>query len=179
MNKAKGPLWHKKQKELGIIPKGLRGIDKEATWCKSNADGWVYGHSTFCLSSHKKPVLGCFMWMRNSANGAKRLWLESFHLKEQVQYVAMDSKADDYNLFREFKRHRKVNLITCCRKSTDKTTEHKKMIRFMEKPKHNKIYRERSDKVEPMQGLIKNIFDLDRCWMFGESNNCCIFTAIG
>jgi hypothetical protein len=28
MNKAKGPRWHKKQKEQGIIPKGLRGIDK-------------------------------------------------------------------------------------------------------------------------------------------------------
>ena len=41
-----GPVWHKKQKDLGIIPKGLRGVDKKATWCKSNADGWVYGHGS-------------------------------------------------------------------------------------------------------------------------------------
>jgi hypothetical protein len=39
MNRAKGPQWHKKQKDKGIIPKNLRGIDKQATWCKSNADG--------------------------------------------------------------------------------------------------------------------------------------------
>ena len=53
MNKAKGPVWHKKQKEKGIIPKGLRGIDRQATWCKSNADGWVYGHGSFTVTSHK------------------------------------------------------------------------------------------------------------------------------
>jgi len=32
MNKAKGPVWHKKQKDKGLIPKGLRGIDKDAAW---------------------------------------------------------------------------------------------------------------------------------------------------
>ena len=92
MNKAKGPVWHKKQKEQGIIPEGLHGIDKEATWCTSKADGWVYGHSTFAITSHQHPVLGCFMWMRNSANEAKRLWLETFHLKEHIQYVLQIAK---------------------------------------------------------------------------------------
>jgi hypothetical protein len=57
----------------------LRGIDKQAAWCKSMADGWVYGHGSFSLTSHKHPVLGCFLWMRNSANEAKRMRLETFH----------------------------------------------------------------------------------------------------
>jgi len=39
MNGAKGLVWHKKQKGQSIMPKGLRGIDKEATWCKSQAAG--------------------------------------------------------------------------------------------------------------------------------------------
>jgi hypothetical protein len=39
MDRAKGPVWHKKQKDKGIIPKNLRGIDQQASWCKSNADG--------------------------------------------------------------------------------------------------------------------------------------------
>jgi hypothetical protein len=171
MNKAKGPVWHKKQKEQGIIPKGLRGIDKQATWCKSNADGWVYGHGSFSLTSHRHPVLGCFLWMRNSANEAKRMWLETFHVKDQVDYLAMDSKADDACLFHEFKRQRRMNLITSCRLNMDKTPHRKKMIRFMSKPKHKKIYRERSYKVEPMQGLVKEIFELDRCWMSGDESS--------
>jgi len=179
MNKAKGPVWHKKQKQQGIIPKGLRGIDKQATWCKSNAAGWVYGHGSFCLTSHKHSVLGCFVWMPNSANEAKRMWLETSHLKGKVKYVAMDSKADDADLFREFKRQRKVNMITCCRENMDKTPVRKKMIAFMNKPKHKKIYRQRAYKVEPMQGLVKDIFELDRCWMRGSENNRWLFAAMG
>jgi len=52
--------------------------------------------------------------MRNSANEAKHLWLETFHAKEQIDYVAMDSKAD-LDLFRELKRQHKMNLITSYR----------------------------------------------------------------
>ena len=179
MNKAKGPVWHKKQKDQGIIPKGLRGIDKEATWCKSKAAGWVYGHGSFSMTSHQHPVLGCFLWMQNSANEAKRMWLETFHIKDHVDYIAMDSKADDASLFREFKRQRQVNLITSCRANMDKTTPRKKMIAFMSKPEHKKIYRERAYKVEPMQGLVKDIFELDRCWMRGDDNNRWLFAAMG
>jgi hypothetical protein len=179
MNKARGPVWHKKHKQQGIIPKGLRGIDRQATWCKSNADGWVYGHGSFTITSHKHPVLGCFMWMQNSANEAKRLWRETFYVKEHIDFVAMDSKADDFDLFRELQRQRKMNLITYCRQNMDKSPRRKKMIQFMQKPKHQKIYRERSYRVEPMQGIVKDIFDLNRCWMRGEQNNRWLFAAMG
>ena len=179
MNKAKGPVWHKKQKDKGIIPQGLRGIDKEATWCKSNADGWVYGHGSFSLASHSVPFLGCFIWMKNSANEAKRLWLETSHYKGLVDYVSMDSKADDYDLFRELKRQRKMTLITYCRENMDKTEKRRKMIKFMNQPNHKHIYKERSYRVEPMQGLVKNIFDLEQCWMRGNKNNRWLFAAMG
>ena len=77
----------------------------------------------------------------------------------------MDSKADDYALFRELKRRRKMNLITSCRKNMDKTHHRRKMISFMKQPKHKQIYKERSTTVEPMQGLVKDIVERDRCWM--------------
>jgi hypothetical protein len=93
--------------------------------------------------------------MKNSANEAKKMWLETFHIKDQIDYVAMDSKADNSNHFREYKRQRKVNLITSCRQNMDKSKHRKKMIKFMKKPRHKKIYRERAFKVEPMQGLVK------------------------
>ena len=179
MNKAKGPVWHKKQKDNGIVPKGLRGLDKEATWCRSNADGWVYGHGSFSLTSHKVPFLGSFIWMKNSANEAKKMWLETSHIKEQIDYVAMDSKADNSRHFREYKRQRKINLITYCRQNMHKSPHRKKMIKFMQKPKHKKIYRERAFKVEPMQGLVKDIFEIDRCWMRGNENNRWLFAAMG
>jgi len=41
------------------------------------------------------------------------------------------------------------------------------------------MYRERAYKVEPMQGLVKEIFDLDRFRMRGNGNNRWLFAAMG
>ena len=30
-----------------------------------------------------------------------------------------------------------------------------------------------------MQGIVKDIFELDRCWMCGEENNRWLFAALG
>jgi len=110
---------------------------------------------------------------------AQKSKLETFHVKDRVAYIAMDSKADDASSFREFKRQRKMNLITSCRITMDKTVPRKKMIAFMSKPKYKKIYRERAYKTEPMQGQVKDIFELDRCWMGGDANNRWLFAAMG
>lgn len=179
MVKAKGPVWHKKQKEKGIIPEGLTGLDQEATWCKSRADGWVYGHGTFSFVSHDIPILGCFVWMKNSGNEAKRMWWEAGYHADVLEAAVMDSKADDVDLFREFKRQHKMNLVTVCRRKMNKTPERRAMIRAMKSKKHRRSLRERSHTVEPMQGLVKDIFDLDRCWMRGNQNNRWLFAAMG
>lgn len=71
MTPARGGVWHKKDKVQGIVPVGLTGLDKEATWSFSKADGWIYGHGSFALVSHQVPVLLQFKWMRNSASEAK------------------------------------------------------------------------------------------------------------
>ncbi|HEX3035073.1 MAG TPA: hypothetical protein VHT73_08060, partial [Thermodesulfobacteriota bacterium] len=54
------PVWHKKQKNKGIVPKGLHGLDKDATWGKSKAKGWIYGHGTFMLTPLGTPIVGIF-----------------------------------------------------------------------------------------------------------------------
>ena len=179
MNKAKGPVWHKKQKDKGIVPEKLGALDKEATWCKSQADGWVYGHGSFSFTSHKVPFLGAFVWMKNSANEAKKMWHETGHYKSLVDYVAMDSKADDYDLFKELNRQRNISLVTSCRQNMNKSKNRQTMVRTMNKPRFKQIYKERAYRVEPMQGLVKEIFDLDRCWMRGAENNRWLFAAMG
>ena len=172
-------MWHKKQKEKGIIPEGLRGLDKEATWGKSHKDGWVSCHGSFSLTSHKIPFSGCFIWMKNSANEAKRLWLQVSRYKGLIKYAMLASKADDCDPFRKFKRQQKINLVTSCRPNILTSGHRKKMHEFMMRPKHRQIYKERAYKVEPMQGLVKDIFDLDHCWMRGNDSNRWLFDAMG
>jgi hypothetical protein len=45
MVRARGPKWDQRDRERGIVPKGLRGVDREAAWGRSEYDGWVYGFS--------------------------------------------------------------------------------------------------------------------------------------
>lgn len=42
---AFGGIWHRKDQKKGIIPKGLRNVDRTAGWGISAYRGWVYGHA--------------------------------------------------------------------------------------------------------------------------------------
>ena len=179
MIRAQGPLWHKKHKRKGIIPPRLRGVDKEATWCTSNADGWVYGHGTFSIVSHAKPILGCFMWMPNSGHEAKRLYSEAAHYHTTLGTLVMDSKADSRRLFDDLRCNYQMRLVTSCRKAMNKTEARRHMIASMNSRRCRKLLKERCHTVEPMQGLVKDIFDLDRCWMRNNDNNRWLFAAMG
>lgn len=158
MHRAVGPVWHRKQQRQGIIPKGLRGLDREATWSSSQSDRWVYGHGTFCWVAHDPVMLGAFKGMPNSGHEAKRLWLETGKLTGLVETVLMDSKADDQALFREFQRQRGMWLLTAPRRHRHPTAERQRMIEILQQPEHRERYRERSHTVEPRQGLLKEIF---------------------
>src|SRR5436305_11420923 len=176
---ARGPVGHRKQQKQGIIPAGLTGLDTEATWSYSKSDGWVYGHGTFCMVACTSRILGAFKWMRNSANEAKRMWLETGKLQGLITTVLMESKADDKDLFREIRRQRGMLLLTTPRKGAAKSLERQRMIKVLKQQKHQQLYKQRSYTVEPMQGLVKDIFDLEACWMRGCEHNRWLFAAMG
>jgi hypothetical protein len=101
------------------------------------------------------------------------------HLKDVVKTVIMDSKAYDQVLFCECRRQRGMTLLTWPRHSSDHTARRRMMIRIWNRPRYKRLYRERAQTVEPMQGLGEEIFDLERCWMRGHRNNRWLFAATG
>lgn len=142
MVKARGPVWHKKQKTQGLVPKGLTGLDRDATWSYSKADGWVYGHGTFCVTTHRKSVLGLFIWMPNSAHEGKRLGEELPPFYRLLNTACMDSKADDQKLYFALK-DAGLQLLTRPRKGKDKALKRQQMIQEMNTRALRKLYRER------------------------------------
>jgi hypothetical protein len=179
MNRALGPVWHPKQKNQGVMPARLHGVDREATWSRSYADGWVYGHGSFCLVPHQVPVVGLFVWMRNSAYEPHRMEQEIQRYTGLIQTVCMDSKADSLPLLQRLRDQWDIQLVTCLRKNFIKSSQRKAMQRQMQTRANRRIYRERGVTVEPMQGLVKDIFELERCWMRGDVNNRWLFAAMG
>ncbi|MBI3335426.1 MAG: hypothetical protein HY001_02915 [Candidatus Portnoybacteria bacterium] len=61
----------------------------------------------------------------------------------------------------------------------DKSQSRRTMQKEMLTKQNVKDYKERSTTVEPMQGLVADIFELDRCWMRGSKNNRWLFASMG
>ena len=179
MNKALGPVWHAKHKAQGMLPERLRGMDQEATWSKSHSDGWVYGHGSFCVVSHSPCLLGAFKYIRHSAHEAKRLWLETGQLRGVVETVLMDGKADDQDLFAEFQRQRQMTLLTTPRKNSDHTAARPQRLNVLHQPNNRRLRQQRGQTVEPMPGVVRDIFALERCWMRGPQHHRWLLAALG
>jgi hypothetical protein len=107
------------------------------------------------------------------------MWLETGQLKGLVTPVLMDSKADDKDLFFELHRQRGILLLTTARKGANKSPARQRMGKVLKQRKNQRLYKQRSYTVEPMQGLVKDIFELERCWMRGNENNRWLFAAMG
>jgi hypothetical protein len=179
MHQALGPVGHAKQKAQGLVPKGWRGLDKEATWGKSYSDGWVYGPGSFCVVSHGPWVLGAFQYRRHSAPDAQRLWWETGPLRGVSETVMRDSKAADQALFAALQRQRGMTLLTTPRKHSAHTAERQHLIKVLKRPKNRRLRKQRGQTVEPMQGVVKDIFALERCWMRGQRHTRWLFAAMG
>jgi len=72
-----------------------------------------------------------------------------------------------------------MTLVISSRRKERKTANRIYIHRLMQTANLKQIYKERSYRVEPMQGLIKDIFDLARCWMRGNKSNRWLFAAVG
>jgi hypothetical protein len=159
MMRARGPVWHRKHHQHGSIPAGLTGVDTEATWSYSKSDGWVYGHGTFGMVACASRRLGAGKWRRNSANEAKRLWRETGKLQGLLPTVLMASKADEQDLLRALRRQRGRLLRTTPRKGSASNPERQRLVKVLKQKRHQHLSQQRRYTVEPMQGLIKDMFD--------------------
>jgi len=53
------------------------------------------------------------------------------------------------------------------------------MINVLNLPQNRRLRQQRGQTVEPMPGVVKDIFALERCWMQGQRNNRWLFAAMG
>lgn len=71
MYEASGPKRHKKNRQSGEIPHGLRNVDVESSWSKPGYRGWVQGYRLVpqtLVSPEPVPLFG--VWRENSRSEA-------------------------------------------------------------------------------------------------------------
>ena len=156
--KAKGPVWHQKDRKRDHVPDKLRNLDRDATWCKSAYHGWVYGYGLHVTSTE---------------NGFPRLVSvktasisESQVLNEKEAHIFKD--LDPYsvtadNAYTKAMRIRKWAkagrvLITPAIKWV-KGRYAKNYHRFLQREENQELSRLRRTAIEPIFDLIAKLID--------------------
>jgi hypothetical protein len=191
---ARGPRWNKRQRARGKVP---RGADLEATWTYSAYHGWVLGYSYEVVVSAEKngPVWPLLASADPAHWQPKRTFAQKIErLPNHVRYVLADAGYDN-NAFGEaieFDRHggRTGRRFLCpqiyrrgeqrrppqphVERGTRKLHRNRRDSRreFFQRPWSRRLFRRRSQTVEPFNDWLKTRFDLhEHAWHRGLDNN--------
>jgi hypothetical protein len=108
--RAKGGVWHKKDKEAGVVPH--TSIDTEAAWTKSGWHGWVYGwklHLAITVAGMWIPLSARLTPAEEADNQIAPSLIEE--LPEEARFVLGDTHYDAENV-REKCEQTKRFLVT-------------------------------------------------------------------
>jgi len=191
---ARGPLWHKKDRRVGRIPPGLRGVDQESAWGYSEYDGWVQGYSlelvvTATQGSTVLPLLASADTA--SARETQTCQEKLAHLPPQVVYVLVDSGYDSNQVaeqveYEENQRPtgrrflcpenpRRSNPESAAQPPSPRDQHQRRRLqrrKFFHSRKGQRLYARRHQSVEPFLDWFKGLFELhDHVWHRGLDNN--------
>ena len=194
---ARGPLWHKKDRKRGRVPRGLRGVDRDSTWGFSKHHGWVQGYSyevvvTAGKGSTVLPLLASADTASVSEHVSFTGKIES--LPASTKNVLADSGYDnnDYGqrIERDTRGRRTGRRFIC--PANPRNTRHgnknsgavlaavngssrrhrRQRIAFYHSRAGQRLYTRRSLSVEPFNEWFKSLFELNQTvWHRGLDNN--------
>ncbi len=160
MYQARGPKWHKKDGQQGVIPTGLRNVDTESSWSTSHYRGWVQGYRILLQTLvFPSPVPLFAVWRRNSENEAK-IALEEL---EKGRLQVTDVMLGDHTFGKE-----------------DFVPEYEKAGGYVLTPRQlpeknrswkNDLYEYRKETIELLFQRLIQAFDLKECKVKGEAKN--------
>lgn len=90
MSRTKSPIWQNKHKEQDSIPNGPQFLDKEAPWCNSHSDDWLFSPGGFSLTSY-------LSWSNNSlmacSNSCRSNGLANFRFAPKVRLASKNVRS--------------------------------------------------------------------------------------
>ncbi|MBX2997374.1 MAG: transposase [Caldilineaceae bacterium] len=149
--RAKGGVWHKKDREAGVVPHST--IDTDAHWSKSGYHGWWYGWKLHiaCTAASLWIPLAAELTAANHADNETAPALVR-QLSPEIRYVLGDTHYNDpaLRLLCEQQGH----FLVATQRGPYPHTDAGAPVRQL-------FHRLRSTAIEPFNGLFKNIFEWD------------------
>lgn len=175
---AKGPKWHKKDRKKGIIPKNLRGVDKDSEWGYSSNKGWVQGYSLdlLCTATEGSPVVPIDSSSDTANVDGKRFAAWAFsNLPSSTKYVVGDGNYDSNELIElvEEKKNGKYitrRLVVPVEIGKNSAKTRRSYSRYLKTKKGREVFKRRGVTVEPLFEQLKSLFEMEPVWMRGKMN---------
>lgn len=191
--KAKGRPFHKSDRIAGKRPKG-KGIDYDAGWGYSKLHGWTFGYSYEVVVSCGKgrqtfPLLASV----HSANTSecKTASNKILQLPRKTKTLSADAGYDSNELAEALMfddDNKPTGRLYLCPENprnkrpvekgshqSEKQIRSRKLrtqrLKALKSKANQRIYQQRSRKIEPFNSWFKDLFGLDRVWHRGLDNN--------
>lgn len=168
-----GPVWHKKDKQVGVIPNGLHGLDVEADWLQSTYHGWVYGYKAHVSLSVAPTTVRVVLdaCVTGSACESHVLQARVTHLPPLLRTLLLDAGYDDGDLIATC-AERGIEVLAPLSKPIGQSTAKARRDRaaYLTSPEGKARYRQRGCSIEPFFATLKDFFHLDPLPRQGKTN---------
>lgn len=156
--KAKGPVWHSKDRAAERIPAGLRNLDTDATWSKSGYHGWVYGYGLhITTTAHGFPIIT----IADTAKVSEKAILDQTTaplIQRNIGYLVADDGYTDLTRTQQLAKQGLL-LITPARGVTgDKGCRY---VQYLSQPELQAYQNQRKVAIEPVFNLLKMLLATD------------------
>lgn len=191
---AQGPLWHKRDRQRGQIPKGLHGVDRESTWGRSQHDGWVQGYSfeVVVTATAGGTVFPLLASVDTASIKETQTFVEKIaDLPDETDHVLADTGYDSNEVGERVEyddKDRRSGIRFLCPEnrrgskrrrgdppSAPRDEHHRRRLarrKFLKSRTGKRLYARRGQTVEPFNDWFKGLFELDqRVWHRGLDNN--------
>jgi hypothetical protein len=153
--KARGAVWHQRDRMQGRVPDKLRNLDQDASWGKSGYHGWVYGyrlHFTCNLSGFPKAVQ-----ITTGSTGESTVLDQHEHavLARKPQAVVGDNSFCQATRIRRWAAQG-VLLVTPARTWRQRRYA-RAYHRFLKQPEAARWLRARRTAIEPLFDLLRHV----------------------
>jgi hypothetical protein len=178
-----GRPWHKQDRNKGEVP---AGVDRDTTWGHSEHHGWVQGYSYEVVVT---ATAGGVVWpLLASVDTASVSESATFAAKipdlpQPTEYVDADSAYDvdayQQAIEEDEQGQRTGRRFLCPENPRNGTGQHpgpaqerrRRRRALLASRRGRKIYRRRSQTVEPFHEWLVRVFELEHVWHRGLDNN--------
>lgn len=159
-----GPVWHKKDKEAGIVPDGLHGLDREADWIQSSYHGWVYGYKAHVTTSVSSATVRVVLDATVTGSVCESHVLEDrvAGLPPTIEILLLDAGYDDGDLIDRCAQRGLTALVPLSKPVGQSTSQARRdRAAYLASDAGKAWYKQRGSSIEPFFATIKDVFELD------------------